>query len=133
MQDRQGGLKTENRSATPARMGLWTDDMRAKALETKRAKRAAWAPVRQPHTNDRDYLRAILNNHGIRLVSPDEPTTTKRLRQLLRRARVTNQTVRQYTGSTASDLVQNNPGVALWWLTAMTLETIALGSNYMPA
>ena len=105
-----------------------SDDDRARGRNNYRQAKLAWPPVRQPHPDDHDYLTGILRSHGLRQVPRLEPVTLARLRRLLRRAGVYQTIVRRNVGLTLEGLVERNPGVALWWLTATTLEACQPGA-----
>lgn len=89
------------------------------------ATRASWPPVRQPHRDDVDYLRGFLRSRGLRQVEYAEPATPARLQQLLRRAGISQTKAERAVGCTLEKLIERNPGVALWHLTATTLEASA--------
>jgi hypothetical protein len=100
-----------------------------KALLARKAAdvaKAAWPTVRQPHADDRQYLRDILHKHGISHIPPEaEPATVKRLAQLIRRAGLTVSQAEEAVGLKLPVLIEKNPGHPLWWLLATTLEASA--------
>jgi hypothetical protein len=107
-----------------------TPEQRAAGLAKRATERAAWPAVRQPHADDRDYLRAILKRNGLSRIPPEEPATARRLAFYLRRAGLDFAGIRDALGpatpagkSAAQEYVRRNPGVALWWLVAGALES----------
>lgn len=119
-QRRPEGLETKRKALGRA----ISDEDRAKARAAQLARRAAWVPVRQPHAEDREYLKAILRSKGISRIPEAEPATVGRLRQLLRRAGVSQGEAEEGVAMWLDKLISANPGVALWWLTATTLEIV---------
>jgi hypothetical protein len=100
-----------------------TPEQRTQARLARQAIILAWPPVRQPHAEDRQYLRDILHKHGISHVPPEaEPATVKRLGQLIRRTGLTISQAEEAVGMRLPKLIEANPGHALWWLLATTLE-----------
>lgn len=99
----------------------------AKLREAKKAVRAAWPPVRQPHSDDVPYLKGILADRGIQFVPEAEPATAERLKRLLRRGGFTRLVgiwgvKADNKPLTAEEFIERNPGKALWWLVAITIE-----------
>lgn len=97
----------------------------AAALQARAEQRAAWPPVRQPISEDVPYLKGLLRARGLTRIVETEPATVPRLRQLLRRAGLSQGQVEEAVGLSLAELIERNPGVALWWLTATTLEASA--------
>lgn len=97
----------------------------AAARAAAAAGRAAWPQVQQPHPEDREYLKAILREKRLSRIPEAEPATVGRLRQLLRRAGISQRTAEEAVGMALQRLIEANPGVALWWLAATTVETVA--------
>jgi hypothetical protein len=95
----------------------------SRANQIKAAKRAAWAPVRQPSASLARFHRAILQHYGLRIGSAEEPTTVRRLRQLLRRAGVLGHQAEQAVGCKLERYLELNPGWPLWHMVAAVLET----------
>lgn len=95
-----------------------------KAQEAKARKREAWAQLtlRQPHLDDRDHLKGLLAGAGVQRVPEVEPATVGRLRQLLRRAGISQRDAENAVGISLGELVARNPDRPLWWLTATTIE-----------
>jgi hypothetical protein len=98
---------------------------RALAAETRKAQLAAWAsnPPKQPPTAHlASFMKAILSHYGIRLPE-SEPATVSRLRQLLRRAGITQEMAQDAVGCRLGTYIRLNRDMALWWLVAATLES----------
>ena len=94
----------------------------AAAYRARAERRASWPPVRQPITDDREYLKAILRAHGLSHIHEAEPATPKRVAQLLRRAGLTKSAAQDTVGLKLEHYVRRNPDKALWWLVACALE-----------
>jgi hypothetical protein len=99
-----------------------TPEQRAQARLARQTIKAAWPPVKQPRSDDRDYLKRILNKHGISRIPEAEPATVRRLAKLIRRAGLTVSQAEEAVGLKLPVLIEKNPGHALWWLLATTLE-----------
>jgi hypothetical protein len=71
---------------------------------------------------DVPYLKGLLRARGWSRIPEAEPSSVQRLRQLLRRAGVSGRQAEEAVGLSLAELIERNQGVALWWLTATTLE-----------
>jgi len=120
-------------TTTPSRRRISaTPEQRAAGLAARAAQRAAWPLVRQPMADDREYLKAILKARGLAHIAEAEPATPVRLKRLLRRAGVRSMVgLWGCSGDgpvgrplSAEDFIGRNPGMALWWLVAVTLEAL---------
>ena len=107
-----------------------TPEDREKAQRARQEARAAWKPVRQPAFEaDRTYLKAILVARGVSRIPEQEPASHRRLRQLLRRAGLTQVEAEEAVGCKLPRLIALNPDQALWWLTATTLEAAGVTAD----
>jgi hypothetical protein len=115
------------RTSASAHRNFGTPEGRAAGRATRSEQRAAWPPVRQPHPQDVDYLKAILRGRELSRIPEAEPATPVRLKRLLRRAGVRSMVGLWGVNArgrpiTAEEFIAKNPGMALWWLVAVTLE-----------
>lgn len=53
-----------------------------------------------------------------------EPASVPRLRALLRRAGISQGQAEEAVGLSLADYIARNPGMALWWLVAVTIEAL---------
>jgi hypothetical protein len=101
-------------------------ESRALARAAMAAKRAAWPPVREVSAGLTRFHKALNLHYGLRLIPDAEPTTVKRLRQLLRRAGVSQAQAESAAGCSLERYLQLNPGWPLWEMVSATLETYNL-------
>ena len=87
-----------------------TPEQRAAALAAKTAAKAAWSPVRHPSKDEQTRNVAVLALFGIRRVDRNEPATVARMRQLARRAGISQGQLEEAVGYSLAEWLALNPG-----------------------
>jgi hypothetical protein len=119
-----GGFSPQNSAAKSPFGGFPAGDLAA-AREARKEKLDEWAAMtlRQDFADEawmRDHIKAA----GVRAPNRTEPATVNRLRNMLRRAKVTGAEIRDCVGTSLVGFLKLNPLLPLWAALALVLESI---------
>lgn len=103
-----------------------TPEQREAALAARATAKAAWSPVRHPTKHEQKRNVAGLALFGIRRVDRNEPATVARMRQLARRAGISQGQLEEAVGYSLAEWLALNPGWPLYHLLAQALEAHAI-------
>jgi hypothetical protein len=93
------------------------------AKEIRAAQLAAWSKLDLRQTwRDERWMRAHLVRAGIRVASNLEPATPKRVRQLCRRAGITEREIQDAVGLNSEQYLKRNPRLPVWAAVALIVE-----------
>lgn len=103
-----------------------TDEVRQKALQTRRQRKEEWANLDQKREwLDADHMRESLHRAGLAKLPPEnEPPTISRIRTLTHRMNISGAQMREAIGLPVQAWVDRNPKVPMWVLLAHLVEMI---------